>query len=405
MAVKLFEPTQVHSIEGVRLAAASAGIRYMDRDDVVLIEIAQQSNVAAVFTQNKFCAAPVTLSVNHLKVDIPRYLIINAGNANAGTGQLGMDAALTTTKAVAEHMHVKPQQVLPFSTGVIGEVLDASKIEDQLLALSENLSEDHWLIAAKAIMTTDTVSKAYSKKISIAGKDVFITGIAKGSGMIQPNMATMLSYVATDLAISDNTLQTLLSRVVGKSFNAITVDSDTSTNDACVLIATGKSQTNYETLNIDEQNQFKQALCWVMQMLAQAIVRDGEGATKFVSVCIEQASHFEQAKTVAYSVANSPLVKTALSASDPNWGRIMAAAGKCDDEDLQLSQASLSINGVSVMEQGELTSCYTEQAGKQAMQSEEIEIKIQLNLGEAQHTVWTTDLTHEYVSINADYRS
>ncbi len=405
MAVKLIEPTHVHSIEGIRLAAASAGIRYTGRDDVVLIEIAQQSNVAAVFTQNKFCAAPVTLSMAHLKDDTPRYLIINAGNANAGTGQLGMDAALATTKAVAHHMNVMPQQVLPFSTGVIGEVLDASKFENQLSTLSENLAEDHWLIAAKAIMTTDTVSKAYSKKINIAGKDVSVTGIAKGSGMIQPNMATMLSYVATDLAISSDTLQTLLSQVVSKSFNAITVDSDTSTNDACVLIATGGSQANYETLSIDEQNQFKQTLCWVMQMLAQAIVRDGEGATKFVSVRVEQASHFKQAKTVAYSVANSPLVKTALSASDPNWGRIMAAVGKCDDEDLQLSQASLSINGVSVMERGELAASYTEQVGKQAMQAEEIEIKIQLNLGEAQHTVWTTDLTHEYISINADYRS
>ena len=332
-------------------------------------------------------------------------MIINAGSANAGTGQLGMDAALATTKAVADHMHVMPQQVLPFSTGVIGEVLDVGKIENQLPSLSESLSEHHWLKAAKAIMTTDTVSKAYSKKINIAGNDISITGIAKGSGMIQPNMATMLSYVATDLAIPKITLQELLSQAVSQSFNAITVDSDTSTNDACVLIATGRSQASYETLTVDEQSQFNYALCWVMQMLAQAIVRDGEGATKFVTVRIEQASHLKQAKMVAYSVANSPLVKTALSASDPNWGRIMAAAGKCDDEDLQLSQASLSINGISVMERGELATSYTEQAGKQVMEDEEIEIKIKLNLGQAQHTVWTTDLTHDYVSINADYRS
>jgi glutamate N-acetyltransferase/amino-acid N-acetyltransferase len=405
MAVKLIEPTHVHSIAGVRIATASAGIRYIGRDDVVLVEIAQQSNVAAVFTQNKFCAAPVTLCVDHLKNNTPHYLIINAGNANAGTGQLGMDAAIATTKAVADCMGVAPQQVLPFSTGVIGEVLDVSKIENQLSSLSENLSEDHWLIAAKAIMTTDTVSKAYSKKINIAGKDISITGIAKGSGMIQPNMATMLSYVATDLAIPNDKLQTLLTQAVSQSFNAITVDSDTSTNDACVLIATGKTRLSYQSLTSDEKNKFEHALCWVMQMLAQAIVRDGEGATKFVAVCIQQASNFNQAKTVAYSVANSPLVKTALSASDPNWGRIMAAAGKCDDEDLQFTRASLSINGISVMERGELDPCYTEQAGKHAMQAEEIEIKIQLNLGQAQHTVWTTDLTHEYVTINADYRS
>ncbi len=405
MAVKLTEPTYVHSIEGVRLATAGSGIRYTGRDDVVLIEITQHSNVAAIFTQNKFCAAPVTLSIDHIEQNTPRYLIVNAGNANAGTGRLGMDAAVATTKAVAGFMRVTPQQVLPFSTGVIGEVLDATKIENTLSSLSESLSEDHWLLAAKAIMTTDTVSKAYSKKINIAGKDVSITGIAKGSGMIQPNMATMLSYVATDLEISKQVLQKLLSQAASKSFNAITVDSDTSTNDACVLIATGKSQVSYEILTVEEQDQFKRELCWVMQMLAQAIVRDGEGATKFVSVCIQQASHFNQAKTVAYSVANSPLVKTALSASDPNWGRIMAAAGKCDDEDLQLSQASLCINGVSVMERGELAASYTEEAGKQAMQAEEVEIKIQLNLGQAEHTVWTTDLTHEYVSINADYRS
>ncbi len=405
MAVKLTEPTQAYSVDGVRLATASAGIRYVGRDDVVLIEIAQQSNVAAMFTQNKFCAAPVALAKKHLKDNAPRYLIINAGNANAGTGQLGMDAAIATTKAVAEHFNVMPQQVLPFSTGVIGEVLDVSKIENQLLSMSNGLSEDHWLLAAKAIMTTDTVSKAYSKKINIAGKDVCVTGIAKGSGMIQPNMATMLSYVATNLEIPSCILQELLCQAADQSFNSITVDSDTSTNDACVLVATGRSKVSYESITLDEKDQFKQALCWLMQMLAQAIVRDGEGATKFVTVCIELAGYIKQAKTVAYSVANSPLVKTALSASDPNWGRIMAAAGKCADEDLQLSEASLYINGIVVMERGELAMSYTEQAGKQAMQAEEIEIKIQLNLGLAQHTVWTTDLTHEYVSINADYRS
>ena len=405
MAVNLTEPTQVHAIEGVRLATASAGIRYIGRDDLVLIEIAQDANVAAVFTQNKFCAAPVTLSVDHLNKKTPRYLIINAGNANAGTGQLGMSAAVETTLAVAKYFEVAPEQVLPFSTGVIGEVLDASKISNQLTCLSENLSGSNWLLAAKAIMTTDTVSKAYSKKINIAGKDILVTGVAKGSGMIQPNMATMLSYVATDLDISKQTLQELLSQATEHSFNSITVDSDTSTNDACVLIATGKSEVNYGEISSEEKSKFQQALFWVMQMLAQAIVRDGEGATKFVAVCIDKASNQQQARSVAYSVANSPLVKTALSASDPNWGRIMAAVGKCDDQDLELSHASLFINDVPVMEQGELAASYTEHAGKQAMQSEEIEINVQLNLGQAKHTVWTTDLTHEYVSINADYRS
>lgn len=405
MAVKLSEPTDIHSIPGVRLAAASAGIRYVGRDDVVLIEIAQHSNVAAVFTQNKFCAAPVTLAIKHLEQYTPRYLIINAGNANAGTGHLGLEAAIASTKAVADSMQVSEAQVLPFSTGVIGELLDAQKIKDQLPVLGENLSPDHWLDAAKAIMTTDTIPKAYSKQINIAGRVVSVTGIAKGSGMIQPNMATMLSYVATDLALPQRDLQQLLTQTVSQSFNAITVDSDTSTNDACVLIATGESKTSFESLTENEQSEFKSALTWVMKMLAQAIVRDGEGATKFVTVCIEQARHLKQAKEVAYSVANSPLVKTALSASDPNWGRIMAAAGKCADEALMLDQASLLINGVSVIEKGEIAESYTEQLGKHAMLAEEIEINIMLNLGDAQHTIWTTDLTHEYVSINADYRS
>ncbi len=405
MAVNLSEPTQVLPVEGVRLATAAAGIRYSGRDDLLLIEIAPQSSVAAVFTQNKFCAAPVTLAINNLKNNTPRYLIINAGNANAGTGQLGMQAALATTKAVAQHLQVIPEQVLPFSTGVIGEVLDVSKIKKQLPELGKSLSQDHWLQAAKAIMTTDTIAKAYSKIINIAGKNVVISGIAKGSGMIQPNMATMLSYMATDLEIPQAALQALHSKAVDQSFNSITVDSDTSTNDSSVLIATGKSEVSYQQLTDGEQKQFEKALQWIMQRLAQAIVRDGEGATKFVTVCIESASHSQQAKAVAYCVANSPLVKTALAASDPNWGRIMAAAGKCEDKDLQLLQASLSINGVSVMDKGELDESYTEQAGKRAMQADEIEIKIQLNIGKAKHTVWTTDLTHEYVSINADYRS
>ena len=405
MAVRLDEPTKVHSIDGIQLAATGAGIRYKDRDDLVLIEVAEQSTVAAVFTQNKFCAAPVTLARKHLNQNAPRYLIINAGNANAGTGKLGMDAALATTQLVANQTNVSAEQILPFSTGVIGEVLDVSKIESRLPQLVNNLSKDHWLQAAKAIMTTDTVSKAYSKKITVDGSDIHITGIAKGSGMIQPNMATMLSYVASDLAIQKSTLQSLLSDATEVSFNSITVDSDTSTNDACVLIATGKSEVTYEGLDKKQQDEFRNALFWVMKMLAQAIVRDGEGASKFVSVNVNHAYSVEQAKAVAYSVANSPLVKTALSASDPNWGRIMAAAGKCGDKELQLSQVSLAINNIVIMDCGELAASYTEEAGKKAMASDEISVNIQLNLGRAAHTVWTTDLTHEYISINADYRS
>jgi len=405
MTVNLVEPTEVYPIRGIRLASASAGIRYQGRDDLVLIQLDTQSETAAVFTKNKFCAAPVRLCKEHLSEASPKYLIINAGNANAGTGQPGMDAAMAMTQSVSQLMGVQPNEVLPFSTGVIGEVLDTDKIKQQLPKLKSELCEQNWLSAAKAIMTTDTVPKAFSEKITVSNQDIYITGISKGSGMIQPNMATMLAYIATDLAIEKQELQRILTASVDLSFNAITVDSDTSTNDSCVLIATGQSQLNYDSLTANQQKQFCDALNRIMQLLAQAIVRDGEGASKFVEVKVESASNIEQAKKVAYSVANSPLVKTAFSASDPNWGRIMAAAGKCDDEELDLTQASLHINGVEVMSAGELALTYSEEIGKQAMLHDEIEVLIQIHKGSAQHLVWTTDLTHEYITINADYRS
>ena len=405
MAVGLTEPTQVYDIAGVRLATASASIRYQNRDDLTLIEISDSSSVAAVFTQNKFRAAPVILAEKNLAATQPQYLIINAGNANAGTGKQGDISALNSTKIVADAMGVQPEKVLPFSTGVIGEQLDVNKISIQIATLQKKLSENEWLAAAKAIMTTDTVPKAFSKKINIQNKDIHITGIAKGSGMIQPNMATMLSYVATDLEIPQESLKSILSECVDASFNSITVDSDTSTNDACVLMATGKSGMNLSALSEQEKTTFLDGLCWVMKMLSQAIVRDGEGATKFVTVKIIQATNSEQAKAIAYLVANSPLVKTALTASDPNWGRIMAAAGKCDCDQLDLSNASLLINNVDVLTKGEISTNYTETAGKQAMSAEEITIEIQLNLGDSSAQVWTTDLSHEYIRINADYRS
>jgi len=405
MAVNLEEPTAAYPIKGIRLATASAGIRYLGRDDLVLIEINKHSKTAAVFTKNKFCAAPVILCKKHISETMPRCLIINAGNANAGTGQLGENAALASAQYVSEHMNITSNQVLPFSTGVIGEVLDANKIKQQLSSLTSGLSEKNWLQAAKAIMTTDTVSKACSEKITIADQHVYITGISKGSGMIQPNMATMLAFIATDLDIDKQTLQNMLTSSVEQSFNAITVDSDTSTNDACVLIATGKSGINFDSISSADKNKFNEALVRLMKQLAQAIVRDGEGATKFVSVNVKSVSSNKLAKEIAYSVANSPLVKTALSASDPNWGRIMAAVGKCDEAELDLSKASLYLNDVEVMRFGELSPTYNEAAGKQAMSKSEIDIVIDLNRGSYRHAVWTTDLTHEYVSINADYRS
>ncbi len=405
MAVNLTEPTSIYPIHGVRLATASAGIKYQGRDDLVLIELNDQAETAAVFTNNKFCAAPVQLCREHLKKVKPKYLIINAGNANAGTGQLGMNAAQATVQHIADQMDVSEFEVLPFSTGVIGEPLEVDKIKFQLPLLEKNLSEQNWLHAAKAIMTTDTVPKAFSEKIILSGKEIFISGISKGSGMIQPNMATMLAYIATDLEISKQNLHYLLASCVDESFNAITVDSDTSTNDACVLIATGESQLSYAALSQNDKQTFHEVLKQLMQRLAHAIVRDGEGASKFVKVNVLSASTIQQAKDIAYSIANSPLVKTALSASDPNWGRIMAAAGKINDSQLDLSQASLYLNQTLVLEQGELAASYSEQAGKDAVSHYEIELLIELNQGACAFTVWTTDLTHEYITINADYRS
>ncbi len=405
MSVGLSAPGAISSVAGIRLASACSGMRYKNRDDLALLEISPQASVAAVFTQNKFRAAPVNLAIKHLGQTSPRYLIINAGNANAGTGKAGIDSALQTAVNVASVAGVSPEEVLPFSTGVIGEVLNPELIQNQIPKLYEGLSADHWIAAANAIMTTDTVAKAFSKTIKIKDAAVVVSGIAKGSGMICPDMATMLAYIATDISISRSSLQKLLEQGVECSFNAITVDGDTSTNDSCVLIATGKSSIKYESLSSDERGKFDAGLLDVMQLLAQAIVRDGEGASKFVCVKVCNALSVVQAKTVAYSVANSPLVKTALAASDPNWGRIMAAAGYARDSELDLSHASLSINGVAIWSKGVLNSEYREEKGKAAMAKDEIEIEISLELGTSEKSVWTTDLTHEYIKINADYRT
>ena len=405
MSVGLLEPSQLQPISGIRLATASAGIRYQGRDDMALIEIAPSANVAAIFTQNKFRAAPVNLAAEHLTETTPRYLLINAGNANAGTGKAGMYAAVQSTKNLAIAAKVSKEQVLPFSTGVIGEILDEEKISGQIPHLLNNLAENHWLAAARAIMTTDTVPKGISKSIDIEGQSINISGIAKGSGMIRPNMATMLAYIASDIGMSNTALQKLLEHCAEQSFNAITVDGDTSTNDACVLIATGKSKIQYEELAEKDKNRVDEAVLQVMQFLAHAIVRDGEGASKFVHVHVSNAATLAQAKAVAFTVAHSPLVKTALAASDPNWGRIMAAVGYTHDNDLQLSQVSLTINDVEVWRQGDLAPGYSEEAGKAAMIAEEIVIEISLGLGSVEKSVWTTDLTHEYVRINAEYRT
>ena len=405
MSVGLTVPSRVHAIGGVRLAATAVGIRYQGRDDVALIEIASNAKVAAVFTQNKFCAAPVVVAKQHLFQSCPRYLIVNAGNANAGTGQGGIDAAMHMCQCVAKETGVQIEQVLPFSTGVIGEALDTEKICASVPELIQNLSTDGWIAAAQAIMTTDTVAKACSRQIELADGKVCLTGIVKGSGMIHPNMATMLAYVATDIEVESESLRQILATGTELSFNSITVDGDTSTNDACVLIATGQSGIKYAELDPVEQQIFVTQVSELMQQLAQAIVRDGEGASKFVCIRVHDAANLAQAKTVAFSVANSPLVKTALAASDPNWGRIMAAVGYAQDDALDMANVSLSINDVLIWHQGGLANDYSESAGMAAMASEEIYIEISLGLGTAEKLVWTTDLTHEYVRINAEYRT
>lgn len=405
MSIGLKTPTGIESIKGIRLATTATGMRYQGRDDLVLIELSENTVLAAVFTCNKFRAAPIELAIHNLSKAKPRYLIINAGNANAGTGKPGYDCAAKVAKEISMATHVHHEQVLTFSTGVIGELIDVDKISVKIPTLIDDLSADNWIDAAKAMMTTDTVAKAYSESINLQGKRVTITGIAKGAGMIQPNMATMLAYIATDLEINHSVLQQQLTECVNDTFNSITVDSDTSTNDACVLMATGSSGVEYASLNSEEQMEFMKSLRAVMQKLAQSIIRDGEGVSKFVTINIDQAFNAQQAKNVAFSVANSPLVKTAIAASDPNWGRILAAVGKVDDQELQLSKASMSINGVEVWDKGGLAAGYNEELGKRAMAPDEIVIDIDLALGTASKTVWTTDLTQEYVRINAEYRT
>lgn len=404
MAVGSDALPELHAIAGVRIAIGSAGIKKPGRKDLVLFELAEGSATAAVFTQNRFCAAPVRVAKEHLASIPPRYLLINTGNANAGTGERGMQAARRSCEALAEVAGCKPGEVLPFSTGVIGETLPLAKIEAALPSLPGLLGEGNWLDASKGIMTTDTRPKAYSVKVP--GTPYTVTGISKGAGMIKPNMATMLGFVATDAPVSAPLLQRMLSDIAERSFNRITVDGDTSTNDACVLVATGKAGGELIDSESDAHYRALQAaLQETFVALAQAIVRDGEGATKFVSVVVEGGANKPECLKAAFTVAESPLVKTALFASDPNWGRILAALGRAGIDDLDVDKVSVSINDVIVAEAGGLAESYTEAAGQSAMAPEELTIRINLARGEAVETVWTTDFSHDYVSINASYRS
>jgi len=405
MAISLPAPTKLLPVPGVRIATCAAEIRYQGRDDLVLFELAEQATSAAVFTKNQFCAAPVVLAKQHLQNTQPKYLLINSGNANAGLGEQGLMDAKASCEAVAKTCKCRAEEVLPFSTGVIGERLPIEKITKQSITLAEKLQQDNWLNAAKAIMTTDTVPKALTKELSLDGHKIVITGIAKGAGMIQPDMATMLAFVVTDLAINETVLQDMTCNTVAKSFNCITVDGDTSTNDACVFSATGAAGVQFDDLSAKAQQEFSNALHELFIFLAQAIIRDAEGVTKFISVKVEQASDIEMAKVVALTIANSPLVKTAAFASDPNWGRILAAAGRAPVAGLQADKFSLYINDVQIVENGQLAASYTEDKGSQAMQKDELEFRLQLGLGQGVANIWTTDLSYEYVKINAEYRT
>lgn len=406
MAVGLFAPETLHAVKGFELASHAAGIRYAERDDIVLITMDEGSRAAGVFTKNRYCAAPVVLAKEHLAASSPRALLINAGNANAGTGQQGLDDARQSCTELAKLMSIEPTQVLPFSTGVIGEPLPMPKVLSSLPALVSKLASDNCLDAARAIMTTDTVAKAVSETIELDGQTVTLTGIAKGSGMICPNMATMLAYVMTDADIEQSVLETMLALATEASFNRITVDSDTSTNDAFILAASGQSQAKQITdFDSSQATTFYAALERIAIALATSVVRDGEGATKFVKVQVQGAASQYDASAIAYSIAHSPLVKTALYASDPNWGRLLAAIGKADVQALELDKVDLKINQLELILGGEPAAAYTEELGKAEFEKPELEIKVDLNLGEAAHHVWTTDLSHDYVTINADYRS
>ncbi|MEX2353991.1 MAG: bifunctional glutamate N-acetyltransferase/amino-acid acetyltransferase ArgJ [Gammaproteobacteria bacterium] len=406
MPVKLEPAGTLLPIPGIRLASTSAGIYRKTREDLVLLEIAEHGSVSAVFTQNSFSAAPVTIARRHIRHSYQRYCLINAGNANAGTGQQGITDALQTCTKLAQLGACPVEAVLPFSTGVIGQDLPVDKITSALPELIDNLSEDNWNRCATAIMTTDIVSKGISRQIVLDGKQVTITGIAKGSGMIRPDMATMLAFVGTDAVIENNILDDLLGNAVAASFNRICVDGDTSTNDACVLIATGKS--GHKRINSSDSENYRKlqdAVTEVCTHLATAVVRDGEGATKFISVCIEGGQTSQECLDTAYAIATSPLVKTAFFASDPNWGRILAAVGRAGLADLDVNGISIYLNDCRIVSNGCRSPEYTEEAGQEVMDEDEIILRVDLGRGKYTETVWTCDLSHEYVRINAEYRS
>ena len=406
MAIGLTPPTTLLPVDGVLAAACSADIYGKPRDDLALFAVCEGATVSAVFTRNRFYAAPVAVAAKHLQHGSVKYLLVNAGNANAGTGARGIDDTMRACQALAERGSCPVEAVLPFSTGVIGEYLPVGNICNALPGLYDALAADAWLDCARAIMTTDTHPKGFSVRFAADAGLVTVTGVAKGAGMIKPDMATMLAFIATDAAVEQSVLDQLLASAVEQSFNRICVDGDTSTNDACVLVATGKSRAgriineHSPAYHILEEQITEVCIC-----LAQEIVRDGEGATKFVTVRIDNARSEAECSAVADAISTSPLVKTALYAADPNWGRILAAIGRSKAGDLEIDRISVYLNEVCIVENGARAKDYTEEKGVGAMQAEEILIRIDLNRGEVSGCYWTCDLSHDYVTINAEYRT
>lgn len=373
---------------------------------MTLLQLQEGTTVAAVFTRNQFCAAPVTVARQHLGETNPRYLLINAGNANAGTGEQGINDARTLCTRLATLCGCNSNEILPFSTGVIGEYLPVEKMSAALDSLVKGLSANNWLTTAEAIMTTDTIAKASSLRCDVGGKTVTFTGITKGSGMIKPYMATMLAYVGTDASIKKAVLQQALNSAVNQSFNRITVDGDTSTNDACVLMATGAASNNtISSSDGEDYRAFVTALTNLCSELAQAIVRDGEGATKFVTITVRNGASQQDCLAIAYQIAHSPLVKTALTACDANWGRILAAVGNANASNIDINALTLWLDDVCIVENGQRAAGYTEAQGQAVMARAEITITVDLQVGNVEETVWTTDLSHEYIKINAEYRT
>jgi glutamate N-acetyltransferase / amino-acid N-acetyltransferase len=393
-------------VNGITLGFTEANIRKQNRKDLLVMQLAEGCHVAGVFTQNRFCAAPVIVCKQHLASNSGiRALLINTGNANAGTGESGLQHARQSCDALAELLNLKSEQILPFSTGVILEPLPVEKIVSNLPAAVANLTVDNWFNAAEAIMTTDIVPKGASRELMIDGKKITITGISKGSGMIHPNMATMLGYVATDAAISKSALEAIIHYAVNKSFNCITVDGDTSTNDSFIMMATNQAENAEITESSADFMTLRDAMTEVAIELAQAIVRDGEGATKFMTIQVEAGQDEEECRKIAYAIAHSPLVKTAFFASDPNLGRILAAIGYAGVDDLDVNHIELYLGDVLVSELGGRAASYREEQGVAIMREAEILVRVVLNRGQANATIWTCDFSYDYVKINADYRS